>query len=62
MPGTRNGIRLQISWWVWLVLADFTNVIKAFKEIGKQKVSKAIEYRNTTRICVDRLQVIFEKK
>ena len=27
----------------------FTNVIKAFEEIGRQKLSKAIEYRNTTR-------------
>ena len=39
----------------------FTNVIKAFKEIGKQKLSDAIEYRNTTRICLDCLQSSLKK-
>ena len=40
-------------------IGGFTNV---FKEIGKQKLSKAIEYRNTTRICVDCLQSSMIKK
>ena len=43
-------------------IGGFTKVIKAFKEIGKQKLSKAIEYRNTTRICVDCLQSSLKKR
>ena len=43
-------------------IGGFTNIIEAFKEIGKQKLSKAIEYRNTTKICVDCLQSSLKKR
>ena len=28
MPGTQNGIRPQISWWMWLVLAALPTLLK----------------------------------
>ena len=63
VPGTRNGIRLQINNFVDVAgIGGVTNDIKVFKEIGKQKLSKAIEYRNTTRICVDCLQSSLKKE
>ena len=43
-------------------IGGFTNVIKAVKEIDKQKLSNTIEYRNTTRICLDCLQSSLKKK
>ena len=56
MSGTRNGIRLQISWWMWLVSAVLPALLKLLKELENKQLSKAIEYRNTNRICVDYLQ------
>ena len=42
MPGTQNGICLQISWWMWLVFAVLPTLLKLLKKLASKSYQKPL--------------------